>query len=480
MTLLRAAAETFEVSADAGSGARIYMPLKSSVLILDDGWQRIVLLSSHFMTHLRVSVLFRQRVAQTIGVPLDHVLLFSSHNHCCPPVAPLVVAPGKDQPDLKELNDSLTPEGRRILAGYVAAASRIVGRLVPVRLHYGVGRERRITHHRKGWLADGTTYFMREEDRLKLAPDYVGGIDDEAFVLSFVGENDKPVGFLTQFTGHPVTAHRCDISVVHGEYPQIACDVLSNAYDGVPVLFLQGCAGDVNSKGLLADKPLADCVRDAQRHGRLLGETFVGASRRMTLSRRADLDVCWQEVELPFEPVPPREALQRRLEHVETFLKRCDEGDQLTTRECDGLNFPINMSLSNRKTYVEPVRRWLCWALQFHSPEQSAPPPTGVRLEMAAFRIGDVGIVGIPAEPFMAIGRQIKRRSPLAVTVPCGYMNDAWVGYIPDADNCRDLDYISGYYRYSTELFAYRPPAGDALAAAAVRMLADLSGSTSP
>ena len=39
-----------------------------------------------------------------------------------------------------------------------------------------VGRERRISYNRKGRRADGTTYFMREEDRLLLGRDFCGDI----------------------------------------------------------------------------------------------------------------------------------------------------------------------------------------------------------------------------------------------------------------------------------------------------------------
>jgi hypothetical protein len=382
----------------------------------------------------------------------------------------MIIGPCEEPPDLKQLHESLTWEGRQILDGYVATARRLVDRLTPVQVRYGFGHERRITHNRKGRRADGSSYFMREEDRLRLGEDFIGDIDDDVFVVGLFDAGDAPVCFLTQFTGHPVTAHHIGELVIHGEFPQVACDVLSGQFGGVPTAFLQGCAGNSNSKGLLSAKPVDEKVRDAERHGRYLGETFIAIAANMVASQRTDMALIWRTVELPFDPLPSEEQLRRRIEQVESHLARCDAGDEAGTRACDGLNFPLHMSLSLRKALVEPVHRWLHWALRFHLERRLDDAPTGVSLPMAALRLGDVGIVGMPGEPFHEIGRQIKRLSPLPITIPCGYMNDSWVGYVPDSANCRDLDYISGYYRYGTGLLPYRMPAGDALAHAATDM----------
>jgi hypothetical protein len=81
----------------------------------------------------------------------------------------------------------------------------------------------------------------------------------------------------------------------------------------------------------------------------------------------------------------------------------------------------------------------------------------------------------MPCEPLLGIGRQIKRDSPLPLAVPCGYMEDQSVCYIPDKANNGDKDYPSSYYRYTTELLPYRDPAGDLLAQAACRIFQDMT-----
>lgn len=482
--MLHAAAETFEVLPRLGSEGRtllghktgqVFTPLKSSLVLLDDGGQRIVLLTSHFMTHYYpVSNIYRRRVAEVMGLNVSRVLVFSSHNHCCTKLIHDQYAFGRLTHDVQLPESELTWEGEQVLAGYLAAAERLPDRLAPVSVRWGRGAERRITHNRKGRRADGSTYFMREEDRLLQGVDYHGDIDDDAFVVGFFDQRDKPVCFVTQFTGHPVTAFHCEKPIVHGEYPQVACDDLSAAFGDVPVAFLQGCAGDVNSKGLLSVKPAEENVQDAERYGHLLGETFIDIAGRLTPSTRSDLALTWRWVDLPFKPTPEEAHLRERLEEVEAFLARCDAGDEPGTRGCDGLNFPTNMTPAYRKALIEPTRQWLLWALSFHETGRFDDVPSELPLHAAAFRIGDVGVIGLPCEPLLGIGRRIKQHAALPVTIPCGYMNDTCVGYVPDGPNCEDGDYVSSFYRYTTTFMPFRPPAGDALADAAVDMLAGL------
>ena len=47
--------------------------------------------------------------------------------------------------------------------------------------------------------------------------------------------------------------------------------------------------------------------------------------------------------------------------------------------------------------------------------------------------IGDVAIVGVPAEYFTGLGVEIKKRSPFKNTYVAELAND-WIGYLPDVE----------------------------------------------
>lgn len=88
---------------------------------------------------------------------------------------------------------------------------------------------------------------------------------------------------------------------------------------------------------------------------------------------------------------------------------------------------------------------------------------------LQALRIGDVAIVGVPAEYFTVLGLEIKRRSPFRHTVVAELAND-WIGYLPDR-RAHDL----GGYQTWTGLHSYAEPGtGEAVADELVRMLTEL------
>jgi hypothetical protein len=392
--MIRFAATTFEIRSPTGTRssslvgkpvAAVYDPLKSCVFLVEDRGRLIVLHTSHFPTDYHsVSVLLKDRMARALGIPCDQVFCFSSHNHC---IAILYAKDrakdrypvGHSEPvDKLKPEEELTWEGQELLKLSTEAVTRLRGQLEQVSVRFGAGKERRITHNRKGRRADGSTYLMREEDRLLLGEDFTGDIDDEAFVIGFFREEGKPAGFLTQFTGHPVTAHQPERQIVCAEYPQVACDDLSAAFENVPVGFLQGCAGDTNSKGLLSTLSADESVRRAEGYGHQLGETFIEIAKALSPSKKQDLSWKWGSVTLPFREVPSVWELESRLEGVRNFLRRCQEGDEVGTRRCDGLNFPRNMSVSFRKVLIQPTREWLEWALAFHRENRLHEAPTGV------------------------------------------------------------------------------------------------------
>ncbi len=59
------------------------------------------------------------------------------------------------------------------------------------------------------------------------------------------------------------------------------------------------------------------------------------------------------------------------------------------------------------------------------------PDPSPVQVEMQMLRIGDMAIVAMPGEPFAESGAAIKKTSPFAFTMFCGYSTGRGGGYMP-------------------------------------------------
>lgn len=84
-------------------------------------------------------------------------------------------------------------------------------------------------------------------------------------------------------------------------------------------------------------------------------------------------------------------------------------------------------------------------------------------------RIGDVAIVGIPAEFFTKLGLDIKNRSPFPQTYIAELAND-WIGYVPDQDAFK-----LGGYQVWTGFHSYCEPGnGERIVEAVIGMLNEL------
>jgi len=147
--------------------------------------------------------------------------------------------------------------------------------------------------------------------------------------------------------------------------------------------------------------------------------------------------------------------------------------------ECVGMNFPRDLTPAYRGKLVEAILPWSQWALQLRKTGRGDSVAKHLETELYVIRLGDVGIVGMPFEPFQGIGRQIRGDAPLPLAIPCGYTNVS-LGYITDAPNTGDPEYPSCFYRYTRFRPPLAKPAGDMVAAKAVEVLKRFAGEKSP
>ena len=113
-------------------------------------------------------------------------------------------------------------------------------------------------------------------------------------------------------------------------------------------------------------------------------------------------------------------------------------------------------------TYVEVFRK----QRKVLAPMQGEERSTWVQTVL----IGDVAVVGVPAEYFTVLGQDIKRRSPFRYTYVAELAND-WIGYLPD----KKAHELGGYQTW-TGLHSYAEVGtGERVADAAVGLLEELA-----
>jgi hypothetical protein len=89
---------------------------------------------------------------------------------------------------------------------------------------------------------------------------------------------------------------------------------------------------------------------------------------------------------------------------------------------------------------------------------------------LQAIAIGDVAVVGVPAEYFTTFGVEIKKRSPFPKTVVAELAND-WIGYLPNLE----AHQLGGYQTWMGLHSYAEPGTGERVADAVVSMLEELA-----
>ncbi len=73
------------------------------------------------------------------------------------------------------------------------------------------------------------------------------------------------------------------------------------------------------------------------------------------------------------------------------------------------------------------VRRFRDLLTKWKQPVEESP----IEVQVEIWRIGEVGIVSMPGEPFAEIGVAVRKASPFAHTMFCGYSDGVGGDYLP-------------------------------------------------
>jgi hypothetical protein len=442
--------------AHAGWGAQTHqraegvdLDLVATVLVLSDGVTEAALVDVEFCVVGReVADPIRAAVAGLAAIPFEHVRLSYTHTHSGPMLGP-----------------SWMTEGEELIPAYVASLpGRIAGaawearrRLVPVRAAAGRGSSDIVVNRR----------LRLDGGRVVVGHNHAGFADREVQVVRLDGPDGRPVATLLHFGCHP-TIMGPPNRLVTPDYPGVARRVVEAA-TGAPCLFLQGAAGNVHAR--------VDFVGDPAVYRRL-GAILGHEAARVALS---------------IETRPTRERLERIVESGAPLAIYADE----PAGEPDGtlrvLARPVRLGLRaypppeeadaearrhgerlaslRGRVSEEELRAAVGVARRARMAADKAQQYAGrreVEAELHGIRLGPVGLVGFPGEPFSEIGARIKAASPLPHALFSGYTND-YLGYLPTT-----AAYAEGGYEVDTSPFL--PGSDDRVVEAALALLGELAG----
>ena len=259
----------------------------------------------------------------------------------------------------------------------------------------------------------------------------IGDVDETVQLVRFVREGGNDIA-IVNFPVHPDTIGGCKISA---DYPGFARRTIEKALDNVNCIFLNGAQGDVNHVNVNAkngdlnglETKTFDDVARGYEHSRHMGRVIAGAVLQIwdKLDETDPGKVYFGKkvIQLPSSRVGSDKV--REAENIIAIHEKGDdhllpwEGMELTTAVAEAYRMK---RLENGPDFFD--------------------------LPLSAVGFGNVAYLGIPGEPFTAIGQGIKAGSEFALTCPCCLTNGS-IGYFPTMDA-----YVEGGYEARSSSFA--------------------------
>jgi len=374
-------AELCGYSARPTGAVGIHDPLFARALVLEEGDTRAALVTADLIGWDAVLVGEIRRRVQAQGImPGGNVMLTATHTHAGPMISCLSRM-GTADPEYVE---RLAGEVTRLI---IEAA----GRLSPVRVGWGVGQ-----------AVIGINRRQFSNGKVIIGTNPQGPVDPDVGVLVLRGQDGAPLAMLINHACHGTTMgpENC---LVSADWPGAAVREVAEAVPGAVVMLANGCCGDLNPE------PRGENFALVQVHGETVARAVLAALGEAKYAE-AGLRVHSEPVTIPLQPLPPLEEAEGIYADCLANLRQAEGGDDLGAKRL--------------------ARGMYQWAADLLRHAQAGTQPDPPSSEVMALGLGEVALVGLPGEPFVEYGLDLKRRSPFPCTMVLGYANRL-IGYLP-------------------------------------------------
>ena len=357
---------------------------------------------------------YRETLAEKVGLPIEAICVQATHTHTGPALRAVDFATEEDNKNIAEYIDFV--EKRLVDVAKLAIAD-----LKPAKMGYGIGQAPNVAFIRRYRMKDGsvrTNPGVNNPDIV--AP--IGQVDERVTVLRFDREGATSV-ILVNFANHPDTVGG---SLISGDWPSMTRRMVEKCLDNTSCIMLNGAEGDVNHVNVHPTKgDFNDMFNDFDGCSRGYGHTryiarviTAGVLQAFDKVNYVDVDginYVQKVVDIPANVPDPKDMPLARKYNDLHNAGRDDE---------------IPFKAMMLTTVVAEAARMV--RLE-HGPE-SFP------FLLSAMSIGNVALIGIPGEPFNAIGKALKETEGWDLVIPCCYTNSA-EGYFPMQDSYEEGGY---------------------------------------
>ena len=377
---------------------------KVRAAVFDDGATRVALVGIDAVAIPRIVVqAARKQIQDHCGIPPAAVLVGASHSHSSGPVAG--VLPGEYDHASAFVQHLAYDKSTTANAGFIQLVERqIAGAVseandtrVEARCGVGTGSEDKVAFNRRLRMKNGLTYTHPGHANPDIIG-YAGPTDPQVGVIGAWDAKGRLLGCIVNYTCHGTTnpGSGADISANWIYFMEEA--IRGAMGTEIPVVFLQGAAGDVTQVDNLS--PYQDLPGEqwAQFVGGRVGAEAAKVLWTVVPGNLVPLDAQSKVIHIK-RRVPSPEHVQRAYELVKQDIKAVGQTDWAFAKETVMLDALLK---------TEPV----------------------AEIEVQAIQIGPAVFVSNPAELFCQYGLDLKAKSPFPHTYAVSYANDS-VGYVP-------------------------------------------------
>ena len=398
-------------SGKAMDASAVHDPLHARAIVLSDG-----------ETTLAIAVLdalgappemlneAKQMAAETTGIPVERMLIASTHSHSTPPSNRTEGSPGDVA--YRDL----------LINGLAQAISGAHARLEPAAIGVASQDLPEEVFNRRWFLQPGKMPVnpFGKLDLVKMNPGTspavidrpAGPTDPELMILSLQTSRRKPLGLLANYALHYVggVQERHASADYFGEFARLMPNRLRAGPEFVAMMS-NGASGDINNIPFLVHRPPREPFEQIGIVARKAADAAYLAYRKIDAhDSHVTLGMIERQVDLRY--------------------RRPGDDDVAAARRVLALTDPDAIA-QLPKDAVSYARQ----TMRAHEREEEF-----LTVTLQAIRIGEFAIVGIPFETLVEIGLEIKDRSPFPRTMVIGLANGRH-GYLPPPEQHR----LGGY-----------------------------------
>ena len=392
----------------------------ATALVISDGKQKFVMVDVDglFVQGLEPAI---ERASELTGVPAAHIRLGATHTHSGPSLS---AKKGPAGIDLSRYQKVVLHHRDQMVDKIVGAIVEANSRLRPVHLYAGRGT--------------GTININRRFRSQGKTPPAVGRnpegfVDRELVVIRIDDAEGKPYAILANFQCHGIVLGH-ENKFISPDWIGMTRRVVEQAFPGALCLFFQGAAGNQGPvEGFTGD------LRVAHRLGSILGHQIAAVAFGVETVKRAPTFEGFVEssaylAKQPWRVKGPRDATMKFTSKIIPLPRRTYTAKELIDMESRIAHAQKKVEMENKRDNPwkqhqakAQLRRFSDLLKQWKRPVESTP----VKIEVKVLRIGNVAIVAMPGEPFAEIGAAVKKASPFAFTMFCGYSSGIGGDYLP-------------------------------------------------